>query len=177
MIRPDRGFRLPQDGAAPVRIRLQDEGDYRWSGTLDFTDNAIDAASGTIRLRAVVNNGDGFLRPGLFGHARVAGSGAYQALLVPDTAIVTDGVRRVVYVVGADGVVAAKPVQLGPLADGLRVIRAGLAPDDRVVINGLQRARPGQPVTAQNAEITPQETEESQPVTAATPAATATVAQ
>lgn len=163
-------------GSTPVRIRLQDEPDYRWSGTLDFTDNAIDTASGTIRLRAVVNNADGFLTPGMFGHARVAGSGAYQALLVPDAAIVTDGVRRVVYVVGADGVVAAKPVQLGPLADGLRVISSGLAPDDRVIINGLQRARPGQPVTAQAAEITLQETEQQQPVTHATPAASATVA-
>ncbi|MEH6665795.1 MAG: efflux RND transporter periplasmic adaptor subunit, partial [Brevundimonas sp.] len=93
-------------GAAPVRIRLQDEGEYRWSGALDFTDNAIDPASGTIRLRAVVNNADGFLTPGMFGHARVAGSEAYQALLVPETAIVTDGPRRLVYVVGADGVVA-----------------------------------------------------------------------
>ena len=163
-------------GAAPVLIRLQDEGDYRWSGTLDFTDNAIDPSSGAIRLRAVVNNGDGFLRPGMFGHARVAGSGSYQALLIPDAAIVTDGVRRVVYVVGADGVVAAKPVQLGPLADGLRVIRAGLAPDDRVVVGGLQRAQPGQPVTPQNTEITPQAVEESQPVTTAPPAATASVA-
>lgn len=163
-------------GSAPVRIRLQDESDYRWSGTLDFTDNAIDTASGTIRLRAVVNNADGFLTPGMFGHARVAGSDAYQALLVPDAAIVTDGVRRVVYVVGADGVVAAKPVQLGPLADGLRVISAGLAPDDRVIVNGIQRAQPGQPVTAQNTEITPQETQAQQPVTQATPAASATVA-
>ncbi|MFN3615540.1 MAG: efflux RND transporter periplasmic adaptor subunit, partial [Rubrimonas sp.] len=72
-------------GGAPVRIRLQDEGDYRWSGTVDFTDNAIDASSGTIRLRAVVNNADGFLTPGMFGHARVAGSESYQALLVPET--------------------------------------------------------------------------------------------
>ena len=159
-----------------MRIRLQDEGDYRWSGTLDFTDNAIDTASGTIRLRAVVNNADGFLTPGMFGHARVAGSGSYQALLVPETAIVTDGPRRLVYVVGADGVVAGKPVQLGPTVDGLRVVRAGLAPDDRVIVNGLQRAQPGQPVTPQNTEITIEPREESQPVTTAQAASTATIA-
>lgn len=163
-------------GAAPVRIRLQDEGEYRWSGTVDFTDNAIDPSSGTIRLRAVVNNADGFLTPGMFGHARVAGSGAYQALLVPETAIVTDGPRRVVYVVGPDGVVAPKPVQLGPTVDGLRVVRAGLAPDDRVIVNGLQRAQPGQPVTPRNTEITIEPREESQPVTTAQAASTATIA-
>ncbi len=161
---------------APIRIRLQDESDYRWSGALDFTDNAIDPASGTIRLRAVVGNGSGFLRPGMFGHARLAGAGAYQALLVPDTAIVTDGARKVVYVVGADGTVAAKPVQLGPLTQGLRVVRAGLAPDDRVVINGIQRATPGQQVTAQPGTITPVESTAETPTTSAPPAATATFA-
>ena len=161
---------------APIRIRLQDESDYRWSGVLDFTDNAIDPASGTIRLRAVVGNGSGFLRPGMFGHARLAGAGAYQALLVPDTAIVTDGARKVVYVVGADGTVAAKPVQLGPLTQGLRVVRAGLAPDDRVVINGIQRATPGQQVTAQPGTITPVESTAETPTTSAPPAATATFA-
>lgn len=161
---------------SPIRIRLQDESDYRWSGTLDFTDNAIDTASGTIRLRAVVANGNGFLRPGMFGHAQLAGGAAYQALLVPDSAIVTDGARKVVYVVAADGAVAAKPVQLGPLTQGLRVIRAGLAPDDRVVINGVQRAQPGQKVTAQNGTIAPVEGSSEAPTTSAPPAATATFA-
>jgi len=102
-------------GASPIRIRLQDESDYRWSGSLDFTDNAIDSASGTIRFRAVVPNADGFLKPGMFGHAQLAGGGAYQAMLVPDSAISTNGPMRVVMVVAADGTVAAKPVQTGPL--------------------------------------------------------------
>lgn len=164
-----------RQGAAPIRIRLQDEADYTRTGTLDFTDNAIDASSGTVRLRAQVTNADGFLVPGMFGHARLAGSGAYQALLVPDAAIVTDGPRKLVYVVGADGVLAAKPVQLGPLADGLRVVRAGLAPNDRVVVNGLQRARPGQPVTPQNATIEAAPREETAPTTTSAIASSATI--
>ena len=163
-------------GAAPIRIRLQDETSYDRVGTLDFTDNAIDPASGTIRLRAVVANADGFLKPGMFGHAQLAGSGGYAAMLVPDAAIVTDGPRKVVYVVGKDGAVAAKPVQLGPIANGLRVVRTGLTPDDRVIINGLQRARPGQKVTAQNGTIKAEETQAQAPVTTAPVASTATFA-
>lgn len=165
-----------RNGAAPIRIRLQDETSYDRTGTLDFTDNAIDASSGTIRLRAVVQNADGFLKPGMFGHAQLAGSGGYAAMLVPDAAIITDGPRKVVYVVGKDGAVAAKPVQLGPIANGLRVVRTGLTPDDRVIINGLQRARPGQKVTAQNGTIKAEETQAQAPVTTAPVASTATFA-
>ncbi len=163
-----------RNGAAPIRIRLQDETSYDRTGTLDFTDNAIDASSGTIRLRAVVQNADGFLKPGMFGHAQLAGSGGYAAMLVPDSAVVTDGPRKVVYVVAKDGTVGAKPVQLGPLANGLRVVRTGLTPDDRVIINGLQRARPGQKVTAQNGTIKAEETKADAPVTTAPVASSAT---
>lgn len=163
-----------RNGSAPIRIRLQDETSYDRAGTLDFTDNAIDASSGTIRLRAVVQNADGFLKPGMFGHAQLAGSGGYAAMLVPDSAIVTDGPRKVVYVVAKDGTVGAKPVQLGPLANGLRVVRSGLTPDDRVIINGLQRARPGQKVTAQNGTIKAEETKADAPVTTAPVASSAT---
>src|SRR5690606_20471791 len=119
-------------GPAPIRIRLQDETSYDRVGTLDFTDNAIDTASGTIRLRAVVPNADGFLKPGMFGQAQLAGGGSYQALLVPDSAIATDAARRVVMVVNADGSTATRAVQTGPLVDGLRVVRSGLKPTDRV---------------------------------------------
>lgn len=162
--------------AAPVQIRLQDETGYTRSGTLDFTDNSIDAASGTIRLRAIIPNADGFLKPGMFGQARVAGSAAYNALLVPDSAISTDQARRVVQVVAADGSVSPKAVQLGPLVDGLRVIRSGIAPTDRVIINGAQRAMPGAKVAAQNGRITRQAREDQIPTTIAPPAATATSA-
>lgn len=162
-------------GSAPIRIRLQDETGYDRAGVLDFTDNAIDASSGTIRLRAVVQNADGFLKPGMFGHAQLAGSGGYAAMLVPDSAIVTDGPRKVVYVVGKNGEVAAKPLQLGPIANGLRVVRSGLTPDDRVIINGLQRARPGQKVTAQNGTIKAEEVKAQAPVTTAPIASSATL--
>lgn len=162
---------------APVRIRLQDESDYRWAGRLDFTDNAVDPGSGTVRLRAVVANDGGFLRPGMFGHARLAGGGAYRAMLVPDAAIVTDGPRRLVYTVAANGTVAPKPVVLGPLSGSLRVIRSGLVPTDRVVVNGVQRAMPGQRVQPRLVQIAQSSTPPpSEPVTTAPPAATATAA-
>ena len=130
----------------PVRVRLADETDYVHAGTLDFVDNAVDAGAGTIRARAVIPNPDGFLKPGMFGNLRLKGSKAYAAMLVPDTAIVADAARRVVYVVDAKNTVVAKPVQLGPLLGSMRVVRGGLARNDRIIIGGAQRARPGQPV-------------------------------
>ena len=129
-----------------VRIRLQDEATYAHAGRLDFVDASIDDRSGTVSARAVVPNADGFLRPGMLGHLRLSASPPYRALLVPETAIVTDAVRRVVYLVDRQGKVAVRPVVLGPLAGGLRVIRSGITPNDRVIIDGIQRAMPGQPV-------------------------------
>ncbi len=163
-------------GAAQVRVRLQDEADYRWAGVLDFSDNAIDPSSGAVRMRALVQNNGGFLKPGMFGHARVEGSGAYRAMLVPEAAIVTDAARKVVYVVAQDGTVAARPVELGPLSGGLRVIRNGLGANERVIVNGVLRARPGQKVTPQATTISrrPGAETQSQPVTSAPPASTAT---
>jgi RND family efflux transporter MFP subunit len=169
--------RQARNGAAPIQVRLQDESTYSRSGTLDFTDNAIDTASGVIRLRAVVPNADGFLKPGMFGQARLAGSGSYQAMLVPDAAIATDQGRRSVLVVAADGTVAPKPVVLGPLVDGLRVVRSGLAATDRVVINGVQRIQqPGMKVQAAAGRIQPVAQQNQVPVTTAAPASSATFA-
>lgn len=163
--------------SAPVRIRLQDEAEFSHTGSLDFTDNAINASSGTIRLRAVVPNGDGFLKPGMFGQVRVAGSGAYDALLVPDAAISAGADQRTVSVVAADGTVTPRPVVLGPLIDGLRVIRSGITAQDRVIINGGSRVQqPGQKVKANPGRITHTPTVNTAPVTTATPAATATAA-
>lgn len=139
----------------PVEIRLQDETAYRWKGRMDFVDNAIDSGSGTIRGRAVVANPTGFLTPGMFGHMRLLGSGPYKALLVPDGAVVTDQTRQVVYVVGPGGVVSERDVQVGPLSEGLRVIHSGLTTADVVVIDGVQRAHPGQKVTARAGTIVP----------------------
>ena len=143
-------------GGGPVQIRLQDEADYRWNGKIAFVDNALDANSGTIRAYAVVPNPHLFLTPGMFGHMRLLTSGARDALLVPDQAIVTDLTRQLVYVVEPNGVVGQRQVQIGPLVEGLRVVRSGLAPTDRVVISGVQRAHPGQRVSAQAGQITPQ---------------------
>jgi RND family efflux transporter MFP subunit len=132
--------------ANPVEIRLQDEPTYRWKGRMDFVDNALDTGSGTIRGRAVVPNPDHFLTPGMFGHMRLLGSGSYPALLIPDRAVVTDQERQVVYVVDARNVAHMRAIEPGPLVNGLRVVRAGLGPDDRVVIDGVQRAQGGKPV-------------------------------
>lgn len=140
---------------AQVRIRLSDEATYSRAGRVDFVDNAVSTGSGTVRLRAIVPNPDGFLKPGMFGHVRVAGTQPYRALLVPETAIVTDAARKVVYTVRKDGTVAAKPVDLGPLMGDLRVVRSGIAPNDRVVISGLQRAQPGQKVQPRPGRIEP----------------------
>jgi RND family efflux transporter MFP subunit len=139
----------------PVEIRLQDEPVYRWKGRMDFVDNSVDPGSGTIRGRAVVDNPDGFLTPGMFGHMRLLGSGPYQAILVPDQAVVTDQTRQAVYVVAADGMVSQRMVDVGPIAEGLRVIRGGLATGDLVIIDGIQRARPGHKVTVRAGTIAP----------------------
>lgn len=157
-----------------VRIRLQDEGDFVHAGALDFIDTSVSAGSGTVRARAVVPNPDGFLRPGMFGHLRLSASQPYTALLVPDDAIVTDAARRVVYVVDDSGTVIARPVELGPLNGRLRVVRRGLSPQERVIISGVQRARPGQKVQPRPGAISPSGSPEpSQPTPAPTPSSVA----
>lgn len=146
-----------QGGNAPqqVEIRLQDEAGYSWKGRVDFTDNALDPRSGTMRGRAVVANPDYFLTPGMFGNMRLTGGATVAALLVPDEAVRTDQARKVVFVVAKDGTVAARPVKPGPLVGGLRSIRSGLRPDDRVVIQGIQFAMPGSKVTIRPGKIDP----------------------
>ncbi len=143
------------DQGAPVQVKLQDESDYRHAGTLDFTDNGLDPRSGTIRARAVLANKDGFLTPGMFGNMRLASGGKVNALLVPATAVQTDQTRKVLLVVGKDGTVVAKPVVLGPVIEGLRVIRSGLLPTDRVILTGTQMAAPGGKVDARPGKIAP----------------------
>lgn len=163
-------------GGASLQVRLQDETEYRWNGKVDFSDNAIDGTSGTVRMRAVIDNPGGFLKPGMFGHARLEGAAPYQALLLPDTAIASDAARKVVYVANADGSVAVKPVVLGPLSNGLRVIRSGIAPTDKVIVNGIQRVQqPGVKVTTKTVAITPQKAVlTSGPAPATAPASIAT---
>ena len=136
-----------------VEVRLQDEADYQHKGRLDFTDNGLDPRSGTIRVRAVFDNPEMFLTPGLFGNMRLANGGKVNALLVPDEAIQSDQARKTVLVVGKDDSVTAKPVELGPVVVGLRIIRAGLAPGDRVIVSNIQAAMPGAKVATRPAAI------------------------
>ena len=158
----------------PVQIRLQDEDQYRWDGKMDFIDNQIDVGSGVIRGRAVVQNPNQFLTPGMFGHMRLQSSEAYQALLVPDDAIASDQDRQLVYVVDAANTVKDRPVSLGPLIDGLRVIRTGLKPGDQVVINGVQRVRPGIKVSPKPGKIAPEAQAPNEAVYVAPPSSSAT---
>jgi membrane fusion protein, multidrug efflux system len=141
-----------RDVQNPVAVRLADEADFTHRGRMDFVDNALNPKTGTIRGRAVFENKDGLLTPGFFGRLRLFG-GEREALLVPDAAIVSDQSRKIVFTVANDGTVGTKLVELGPIVDELRVVRSGLAATDRIVIDGLQRARPGQKVKPEDGKI------------------------
>jgi RND family efflux transporter MFP subunit len=132
-----------RDTANPVHVMLSGETKPSHEGAMDFLDNRLDVGTGTLRGRALVNNQDQSILPGQFARVRVLGSAPYEALLLPDTAIATDQSRKIVFVVKADDTVEARPVVLGSLDGGLRVVREGLKPDDRVVVEGLQRVRIG----------------------------------
>jgi len=140
---------------AEVLVTLTSEREPTRSGRMDFADNRLDAASGTIRARAVFENKDAFLTPGMFGRATVLGSDPYKGVLIPDEALGSDQDRRVVYVVGPDNVIAAKPVRPGPRIDGYRVIREGLDGSETIVVNGLMRVRPGMTVEPKLTELPP----------------------
>lgn len=162
----------------PVDIKLADETNYRWHGLMKFVDNAIDRNSGTIRAFAEVDNPTGFLVPGMFGRARLLGSGTYSALLVPDEAIVTDQTRRFVYVIDKDGKSLQRNVETGPLVEGLRVIKTGLAPTEKVILDGLARLQPGMAVDAKVIPLKPRAAADSPASTAIkAPAAAEATAQ
>lgn len=139
----------------PVTLRLIDDKDFVHQGKLDFLNNVIDRDTGTIRGRAVFDNKNGLFRPGMFGRIRLDSSEPYQALAVPDVAVGTEQVKKFVYVVGPENKVMQKFVTLGPLSGDLRVIREGLTADDKVVVNGLMRVRPGVVVNPQVASAQP----------------------
>ncbi|HEY3680521.1 MAG TPA: efflux RND transporter periplasmic adaptor subunit [Bradyrhizobium sp.] len=141
-----------RDTPNPVQVTLTGETKPSHEGSMDFLDNRLDVSTGTLRSRAVIQNHDLSILPGQFGRVRLIGSSPYEALLLPDTAIATDQSRKIVFVVKADDTVEARPVILGPLDDGLRVIREGLKPDDRVIVDGLQRARVGAKVSPHEAK-------------------------
>jgi RND family efflux transporter MFP subunit len=141
------------DIGATVEIALPDERGYPHKGKLDFLDNRLDQGTGTLRARALVDNKSGLFSPGLFARVRVTGSATYSAVLLPDEAIGTDQTNKFVLVVADDGAVERRNVRLGPLSEGLRVVREGLAADEWVVTRGLQRARPGGKVAPKRVAI------------------------
>jgi membrane fusion protein, multidrug efflux system len=137
-----------RDTPNPVQVTLTNETKPSHEGTMEFLDNRLDLSTGTLRSRAVIPNHDLSILPGQFGRVRLIGSSPYEALLLPDVAIATDQTRKIVFVVKDDNTVEARPVKLGPLDDdGLRIIREGLKAEDKVIIDGLQRARVGAKVS------------------------------
>jgi len=137
-----------RDQRNPVQVGFADEVGFPHTGYMDFVDNRLDPNTGTMIGRAVIDNPDLAWSPGLFARLRLIGSGDYHALLIPDEAIGTDQSRKFVYVVDDQQLAQYRPVEVGPLVDGLRVVRSGLTEQDRVIVGGVQRARPGQPVEA-----------------------------
>ena len=134
-------------GGTAVRLKLLDETDFSHAARMDFVDNVIDRATGTIRGRAQLSNANGLFTPGMFARVQVPASAPYQALMVPDAAIGSEQARKFVYVIDQDNVARLRYVTLGQLVDDLRVIKDGLSAGDRVVVNGLMRVRQGQKVT------------------------------
>jgi membrane fusion protein, multidrug efflux system len=140
------GKRANARAATPIHMALANEAEFPREGEMNFLDNQIDPATGTIRGRATFRNKEGALTPGLFIRLRLPGTESYEGLLIQDRAVGTDLDKRFVLVVGSDRKVQYRAVTLGPIVDGLRVVRTGLKPGDQVVVNGLQRVRPGMQV-------------------------------
>jgi RND family efflux transporter MFP subunit len=132
-----------RDAANPVLMGLANENGYPHHGAMVFVDNQVDPRTGTIRARASFENKDGFLTPGLFARVKLLGHNSYRAVLVDDRAIGTDQSQKFVYVIDAQNKITYRPVTVGRLNDGLRIVEKGLQPGETVVVNGLQRVRPG----------------------------------
>jgi multidrug efflux system membrane fusion protein len=143
-----------RDTASPVRIKLSDEDEWDHTGKMDFVDNELNERSGTLRGRAVFDNKDGLLTPGVFARLQLF-AGETNAILIPDSAVVSDQARKIVFVVGKDNVVQPAQVTLGPIVEGLRLVRSGLKAEDRVVIEGIANpaVRPGAKIDPKPGEI------------------------
>lgn len=135
------------DGSSPVYMGLIDEQGYPHEGRLDFLDNQVDARSGTIRARAIFANDDGRYSPGLFARVKLVGGAARDTVLIDERAVGTDLGKKFVLAIKPDSTLEYRPVTLGAAIDGLRVVRTGLAAGDVIVVNGLQRVRPGMAIT------------------------------
>jgi RND family efflux transporter MFP subunit len=151
-----REGRMPylQSGKVPIEMQLANETNYRHKGYIDFVDNQVDPSTGTVRFRGSFPNKDGFVLPGLFAQVRLPSSPRYKAVLISDLAVTYDQGRPVVYVIGADNTVRAKPVKLGALNEGLRVAEEGVKPTDQIVVNGLVHLRPGVKVKPEEGKMT-----------------------
>ena len=148
---------ISRTAANPVEARLSDESGWPHKGKMNFVDNELDQNAGTIRGRAIFDNPDQIFLPGLFARLRLIASQEYEALLVPDAAILSDQNKKIVLTVNADGEVSQKVVEPGPLHKGLRVVRSGIEKDDLIVVSGVQRARPGQKVKPNETTISTEE--------------------
>lgn len=135
--------------AVPVQVGLANEDGFPHQGKLEFVDNQLDTRTGSVRMRALFANRDRTMAPGLFARVQIGGGDKHEALLITDRAVGTDQSHKYVFVVGADGKAEYRTVGLGPVVDGLRVVRTGLKPGEKIVVDGLQRVRPGAPVAAQ----------------------------
>jgi RND family efflux transporter MFP subunit len=143
--------RSSREAPNPVRIALADEKEFSHEGTMDFVDNRLDPETGTLRARALIDNSKGLLTPGLFVRVQLKGRGPYSAVLIPDEAIGTDQSKRFVMVVDKEGLAQRRFITTGRLYDGLRSVEEGLTPEDRVIVGGLMRVRPGMPVKVKEA--------------------------
>ncbi|HEY0789648.1 MAG TPA: efflux RND transporter periplasmic adaptor subunit [Chthoniobacterales bacterium] len=137
----------------PISIALGNQSDFADHGVIDFVDNKIDSATGTLQIRGKFSNPKGILLPGTFVRVQVATSKDYDALLVTDQAVISDQGLKFVFVVMPDGKVRQAKVTLGQLEDGLRVVQAGLTAEDQVIVDGIIKVRPGSPVTAEQGEM------------------------
>jgi membrane fusion protein, multidrug efflux system len=144
-----------RDNAYEVRMVIPGDPQESRIGHINFVDNRIDSATGTMRGRAIFDNPDLFLQPGMFGRISIPGSGSHEAVLIPDAAIGSDQDRRIVYVVGADNKITTKAIRTGPKIDGYRVVRNGLSGDETIVVDGIVRARPGAAVTPEPTTLPP----------------------
>jgi RND family efflux transporter MFP subunit len=147
-----------RDVRNPVYLGLANEEGYPHKGYIDFMDNQMNPASGTLRVRAVFDNSDRLFTPGLFARIRLVGSGKYKAILIRDDAVGTDQDKKFVLSLAQDGTVQYQPVQLGPIVDGLRVVKQGLTPGDQIVVSGVMRVRPGMKVNADHSSMEAQKT-------------------
>jgi multidrug efflux system membrane fusion protein len=161
-----------RDARNPVLVGLSDEEGFPHQGEVDFVDNALDPATGTIRARAVLPNPDGVFTPGLFARVRLLGASQKDALLIHEQAVLTDQDRRFVYIVGKGNAAERRDVKIGPHVEGLVVVESGLAPGDKVIVNGMRKIFfPGQPVNPRDVPMDQPDLPAPPPAAAPAPAA------